>query len=91
MTIETHVTLIENDITSNARQIAEALYEKGYRKERESELILDTEFESETKVRFHCRECDCWHTARIGNDEHLLHAMRYCSFCGARFIRESEQ
>ena len=91
MNRETHIALIEIDIRSNAHQIAAELYEKGYRKERKSELILDTEFDSKTKVRYYCRECDYWHTVKIGNDEHLLRTLRYCSFCGARFARESEQ
>ncbi|MBO5967820.1 MAG: hypothetical protein J6S14_04905 [Clostridia bacterium] len=68
------------------RRIARHAVKLGYRKERETELVLDTEFESKTKVRYRCRECGYWHTVKAQNADNLLKALRYCSSCGARII-----
>lgn len=62
----------------------------GYRKERDTEWILDDDFESTAKVRYRCRECGYWQTAKKQNAQNMLRALRYCSNCGARAHKQGE-
>lgn len=88
---ETHISLIENDIRANAQQLAAKIYEKGYRKEINTEFVLDTEFESKQKVRYYCRKCGYWQVAKKQNAQNLLRSLHYCSFCGARFVAKEDK
>ena len=66
---------------------ARVLASKGYRPERYSEWILDTDFESRTKLRYRCSACGYWRTVKTQNAASMLHGLRYCPGCGARTVR----
>ena len=74
-----------------ARRIARHAVKLGYRKEKKTEWILDTEFESATKVRYRCRECGYWQVAKKQNAENMVRALHYCPGCGAHADKQEDK
>ena len=74
-----------------ARKIAAHAVALGYRKEKKTEWILDPEFKSETKVRYRCRECGYWQTAKKQNAQNMLRALHYCPNCGAHADKQEDK
>ena len=72
-------------------RVAEHAVALGYRKEKKTEWILDPEFKSETKVRYRCRECGYWQTAKKQNAQNMLRALHYCPNCGAHADKHEDK
>lgn len=66
------------------RAVVEVAVDRGYRKERYTEWVPDTDFESATKARYRCRECGHWQVAKKQNVQSMLRSLRYCPCCGAK-------
>ncbi len=88
---ETHIALIENDISVNARQIAEQIYDKGYRKQMLGQWQKDLTYTGKNKTVFRCSLCDHWFKAN--RKDLAKFYMRYCPQCGAymSFSEEDKQ
>lgn len=90
MNKQIHIALIENDIGVNARDLAEVIYQKGYRKERHGKWILDDNYKGKTKVIHRCSLCDRWVTSKKWHGGTLSHPP-YCPWCGARMAAPEEE
>ena len=57
----------------------------------ESEWILDETYYHPKKVRFYCRECGYWQTARRSRADCVMDKLRFCPSCGDIMKREGRK